>query len=398
MREGGIKTIILLCFLLCHFSSAKICDQYFTQQSCHYRIPTMNVSWCGGSLPAHAKVFGLIGDYGLASAYCESHVAALVKSFEQTVRPLEFIMTLGDNNYWSGHCSNMETHIGQYYGDYFTAGSACVDPRKKRVEKENRFFPTIGNHDWDTFSDAYDNVPYLQYFDYLKNFEPGIGKGVFYKKTVMNGLVDLFSLNSNMGKPEATSFQKQMHEAQMIWVKKALLSSNATFKIVYFHHPSYTTAKIDPPAPWMEANFTEWGASMVINGHEHVYERLQVNSIPYIINGLGGHPWRYTIHDCDIEPGSLVRYNDAHGALFAAVTPSNIEFCFCNLQNRLLPPPILHHSKNRSTRSLDGSQFHRMGSINGDQRTRTRLRKITSELNTLYHQRTRRASLEIHNP
>jgi len=58
--------------------------------------------------------------------------------------------------------------------------------------------------------------------------------------------------------------------------------------------------------------FQEWGASVVLTGHEHVYERLGVGTsggpgtFPYIINGLGGHSWVYDIHTCDPDPRSKV--------------------------------------------------------------------------------------------
>jgi hypothetical protein len=268
----------------------------------------------------------MIGDYGLSDANCEAHVANLVEKFSSKVRPLEFIMTMGDNNYWSGHCDSMYQNIGRYYGHYFTPGERCVDPRWK--VQRNMFYPTLGNHDWDTFSHDYVNLPYFQYFEYLRDFEPSIGGGMFYKKTVADGLIEIFSLNSNLGRPQSTDEEKRLHNVMMEWVKGALMNSTATYRIVYFHHPARTTARIDPPSPHMDLNFTQYRASMVMTGHEHVYERLQINQAPYIINGLGGHPWRYTIHDCDIEPGSKVRYNDSHGALFAAVTETEIEFCF----------------------------------------------------------------------
>jgi len=119
----------------------------------------------------------------------------------------------------------------------------------------------------------------------------------------------------------------------MDWLKESLRTSNSSFKIVYFHHPPFTTAQIDPPAEWMQKyNFSAWGASIVINGHEHVYERLQKWGIYNIICGLGGHPWLYTIHDCDIEPGSIVRYNAYHGAIVAFATSRKIDFCFYSIE------------------------------------------------------------------
>ena len=37
-----------------------------------------------------------------------------------------------------------------------------------------------------------------------------------------------------------------------------------------------------------------------------MYERLEVDGMTYVVNGLGGHPWRYDIHSCEPEHGSKV--------------------------------------------------------------------------------------------
>jgi len=34
--------------------------------------------------------------------------------------------------------------------------------------------------------------------------------------------------------------------------------------------------------------FQAWGATAVLQGHDHDYERLKVGGIPYFVNGIGG--------------------------------------------------------------------------------------------------------------
>jgi hypothetical protein len=80
------------------------------------------------------------------------------------------------------------------------------------------------------------------------------------------------------------------------------------FNIVFFHHPPFTTAKRDPASPWMAQPYAAWGADLVLMGHEHVYERLSVDGIPYIINGLGGYPKVYNIDECVPDQHSQFRY------------------------------------------------------------------------------------------
>ncbi len=78
-------------------------------------------------------------------------------------------MTVGDNNYNYGACSTIYNNIGKYYGKYFNNGS-CIDLQGPQSVKDqlfsssssssssssktgtNRFYPTLGNHDWDSYS------------------------------------------------------------------------------------------------------------------------------------------------------------------------------------------------------------------------------------------------------
>jgi tartrate-resistant acid phosphatase type 5 len=38
----------------------------------------------------------------------------------------------------------------------------------------------------------------------------------------------------------------------------------------------------------MQWPFAAWGATAVLAGHDHDYERLTVGGLPYFVNGLGG--------------------------------------------------------------------------------------------------------------
>jgi hypothetical protein len=73
--------------------------------------------------------------------------------------------------------------------------------------------------------------------------------------------------------------------------------------------------------------FKEWGAVIYLAGHDHYYERLEVNGFPYIINGLGGGPI-YAFGDITAE--SLVRYNADWGAMLVMADRQQIVFQFIN--------------------------------------------------------------------
>src|SRR5688500_18488407 len=95
--------------------------------------------------------FAVIGDFGDNSSR-EAEVAALV----QRLAP-DFVITTGDNNYPSGQAETIDTNIGQYYSNfiapyYGSYGTGALG--------ENRFFPSLGNHDWETGSAQ----PHTDYF------------------------------------------------------------------------------------------------------------------------------------------------------------------------------------------------------------------------------------------
>ena len=84
--------------------------------------------------------FAVIGDYGLAGD-AEAAVAALVHSWQP-----DFILTVGDNNYPSGATDTMDENVGQYFQAYIYPYYGQYGPGADT----NRFFPTLGNHDWTT--------------------------------------------------------------------------------------------------------------------------------------------------------------------------------------------------------------------------------------------------------
>ena len=104
--------------------------------------------------------------------------------------------------------------------------------------------------------------------------------------------------------------------------RQRLAASTSPWKIVYFHHSPYSSG-YHGPVDWMSWPFAEWGASVVLSGHDHTYERLLVDGLPYIVNGLGGGPIYYFIN---IEPESQVRYNDDYGAMLVTADEATLGF------------------------------------------------------------------------
>lgn len=244
------------------------------------------------SAPSHAPAVrtlkttrcAVIGDYGLAGPD-ELAVANLVHALAPG-----FVLTTGDNNYNNGAAATIDANIGQYYHDYIAPYTGSFGPGAAR----NRFFPSLGNHDWVTAGAA----PYRDYFTL-----PGNER--YYD--FVEGPVHFYSVDSDSHEPDGTAADS----VQGVWLQNALAASTSPFDVVYFHHSAYSSGPHGPEAS-MHWPFREWGADLVLSGHDHIYERIMRDGFPYVVNGLGGAA-RYAF-DPPVAC-SQVRYNADFGAM-----------------------------------------------------------------------------------
>jgi hypothetical protein len=249
--------------------------------------------------------FGVIGDYG-CMCQAEADVAAVVKSWNP-----DLIITVGDNNYNSGAASTIDGNIGRDYHEYignYTGSYGAGSPT-------NRFFPSLGNHDWGTTSGSPPvPTPYLNYF----TLPAGPGNERYY--TFTSGPVQFFAIDSDPAEPHGRS----SGSTQGQWLQTQLAASTAPWQVVYFHHTPYSSGSHGNDAT-MQWPFAAWGADVVLTGHDHTYERLQINGIPYIVNGLGGKSI-YTFSTP--VAGSQVRYNGNYGAMRVDANDTSMQFQF----------------------------------------------------------------------
>ena len=249
--------------------------------------------------------FAVIGDYGHAGSG-ERDVANLVKSWNP-----DLIITTGDNNYPDGTASTIDANIGQYYHEFIfpyigTYGDGAAT---------NRFFPSLGNHDWH----APDAQPYVNYF-----VLPGNER--YYE--FVRGPVHFFAIDSDQDEVDGDTEGSEQGQ----WLKDRLASASEPWKVVYFHHPPYSSGHHGSTTR-MRWHFKEWGASAILSGHDHTYERLSVDGFPYFVDGLGGAS-RYDFET--ILPSSQVRYNDTYRAMLVNADAGSITFRFFNIAGTLI--------------------------------------------------------------
>lgn len=249
--------------------------------------------------------FAVIGDYGVESVSTAA-VAELVKSWSP-----DFMITVGDNNYPTGSAETIDDNIGQYYHDYIAPYVGSYG----EGALINRFFPTLGNHDWLTE----DAQPYLDYFTL-----PGNER--YYDFVV--GDVHLFALDANYDEPDG--FREDSVQAD--WLREHLAESTETWNIVYGHVPPYSSGA-NGSHPVMRWDFADMGADAVVSGHDHLYERLLIDGIPYFVNGTGGGGL-YRLGTP--VPDSIVRYNRNYGAMLVTADSTRLTFEFYTITGAII--------------------------------------------------------------
>lgn len=249
--------------------------------------------------------FAVIGDFGAATE-AEAKVADLVKA----ERP-DFIITTGDNNYPDGAAETIDPNIGRFYQEF-------IHPYQGRYglgAKENRFFPSLGNHDWETPGAK----PYLDYFTL-----PGNERYYDFVK----GDAHFFAIDSDEREPDGIDASSK----QAAWLEQALKKSKSPWQIVYMHHPPYSSSS-HGSAIELRWAYARWGADLVLAGHDHTYERVEQDGITYVVNGLGGnrpYPFRKPI------PGSIIRYQKRHGAQFIELSKSTLVSRFSTIDRETI--------------------------------------------------------------
>jgi len=152
------------------------------------------------------------------------------------------VFTTGDNAYPNGSAEEFAN---------------CYDTSWGR--HKDRTYPSPGNHDYHTP----DAAGYFEYFG-SRAGEPGKG---YYSYDL--GTWHIIALNSNIP-VEAGSPQDQ-------WLREDLASHPTVCTLAYWHYPRFSSGTVhgsdESMQPLWEALY-EYGADVVLVGHEHNYERF----------------------------------------------------------------------------------------------------------------------------
>jgi acid phosphatase type 7 len=132
----------------------------------------------------------------------------------------------------------------------------CYEPTWGRHKARTR--PTIGNHDYQTAEGA-------AYYQYFGNAAGPAGAG-YYSYNL--GAWHIVSLNGNVSMREGS--------AQAAWLRQDLQANPSGCTLAYWHQPlfSSSTNGSNPASRDAWQILYEHGAEIVLNGHDHLFERF----------------------------------------------------------------------------------------------------------------------------
>ncbi len=208
--------------------------------------------------------------------------------------PYDTALLLGDNIYNDGDPADIPAKFEKPYADLLKSGI--------------KFYAVLGNHDVRKGREGQINYP---------NFNMG-GRS-YYSFTKGDGLVEFFAIDST-----------NVDEAQMQWLEGALAGSKAQWKMAFFHHPIYSSARAHGSDLKLRAKieplFLRYGVVSAFSGHDHTYERTKPqNGIQYFVAGAGSGKLRKG--DLDRTSAFFETGNDETGSfLYLEVTRDAISF------------------------------------------------------------------------
>jgi hypothetical protein len=151
------------------------------------------------------------------------------------------VLTLGDNQYNTGAFRDFRDSYDPTWGRF-----------------RGRTYPAPGNHDYGTGgADGY--------FDYFGQRAHRASTGMY---SFNLGRWHLVSINTGRGRPT---------DSQLGWVRRNLANDHHRCELAYWHHPRWSSGHEHGSDPGMSRLWQvlyRAGVDVVLNGHEHNYERF----------------------------------------------------------------------------------------------------------------------------
>jgi Calcineurin-like phosphoesterase len=255
----------------------------------------------GGSTPFATTVdivaAGDIGECGFGAAKTAQQLDALPG----------ILLALGDLAYMQGTAANFRD---------------CYEPTWGRHMDRTR--PVPGNHE-------YESLDASAFYDYFGGLAGPRGQG-YYAFTA--GSWRIIALNSEL---PATS-----GSPQALWLRTELETVRFPCTLAYWHRPLFSSGPNGSQRDATVVNFwrvlEEFGVDVVLNGHDHLYERFapqdvdgrpKTNGIRQFIAGTGG---AHLYNVGAVKPNSEIRAS-VYGILSMSLSPNAYHWNFAAADN-----------------------------------------------------------------
>ncbi len=119
-----------------------------------------------------------------------------------------------------------------------------------------------------------------------------------------------------------------LDRAQSRWFDEETTDSKAEWKIAFLHHPVYTSGRYTLAARGirfaLESAFANGGIDVVFSGHEHIYQRAELqNGILYFVTGGAGS---LREGDASASPSIARSYDRDYHFMLAEITDDGFFF------------------------------------------------------------------------
>lgn len=203
--------------------------------------------------------FAVIGDSGRGTTP-QHDVAAQMRRYRERFK-YDFVVMLGDNIY-EGPASPEDYRL------------KFEEPYRDLLDAGVKFYAVLGNHD-DPRQVAY--APFNMHGERYYTFVPPEDL-----LTRIATRVEFFAVDST-----------NLDRGQLQWLDERLAQSKADWKVVLLHHPLYTSGRYRNASRahrWaLEPILTRHRVDAVFSGHEHIYQRSELQKgIQYFVSGGAG--------------------------------------------------------------------------------------------------------------
>ena len=223
------------------------------------------------------------------------------------------LLALGDLAYFQGSAVNFRD---------------CYDPAWGRFQGRTR--PVPGNHEYETPGAT-------SYFDYFGDLAGNRGLG-YYAFTA--GSWRIIALNSGAGAGNMSASSPQVQ-----WLRAELDNNRFACTLAYWHHPLFSSGPNgnQPEVRELWRVLSDAGVDVVVNGHDHLYERFapqdidgkpSATGIREFIAGTGG---AHLYTPGPPKPNSE-RRGSAYGVLVLTLSATSYTWDFRSVGNTFSDP------------------------------------------------------------